>query len=124
VVDLKELPLIHSYDSIQALNRTLDKGDREHDLVISVSYSKLVITFWRIDDTYLAVAPLIEEIMVFYGTKRSMIFSCMHLCGLYLISIIDQINLNLCDTIFLLFHVHVQIVISCGPICRQKQNTM
>nr|XP_010919278.1 LOW QUALITY PROTEIN: methyltransferase-like protein 17, mitochondrial [Elaeis guineensis] len=33
--DLKDLPLIHSYDSIQALNRNLDKGDREHDLVIS-----------------------------------------------------------------------------------------
>ncbi|XP_008775004.2 methyltransferase-like protein 17, mitochondrial isoform X2 [Phoenix dactylifera] len=33
--DLKNLPLIHSYDSIQALNRNLDKRDREHDLVIS-----------------------------------------------------------------------------------------
>ncbi|WOL07008.1 37S ribosomal protein S22, mitochondrial [Canna indica] len=33
--DLKGLPIIHSYDSIQALNRNLDKHDREHDLVIS-----------------------------------------------------------------------------------------
>ncbi|ONK81826.1 uncharacterized protein A4U43_C01F33260 [Asparagus officinalis] len=33
--DLKELPVIHSYDSIQALNRTLNKREREHDLVIS-----------------------------------------------------------------------------------------
>ena len=67
MVDLKELPLIHSYDSIQALNRTLDKGDRGRDLVISVSYSKFIITFCRIDYTYLAVAPLFEEIMVFCG---------------------------------------------------------
>ncbi|OAY78496.1 Methyltransferase-like protein 17, mitochondrial [Ananas comosus] len=33
--DLKDLPLIHSYDSIQELNRNLDKRDRQHDLVIS-----------------------------------------------------------------------------------------
>ncbi|KAH7665975.1 DNA helicase protein [Dioscorea alata] len=33
--DLKDLPLIHSYDSIQALNRKLEKRDRAHDLVIS-----------------------------------------------------------------------------------------
>ncbi|KAJ0985079.1 hypothetical protein J5N97_003435 [Dioscorea zingiberensis] len=33
--DLKDLPLIHSYDNIQALNRKLDKRDRAHDLVIS-----------------------------------------------------------------------------------------
>ncbi|XP_039117522.1 LOW QUALITY PROTEIN: rsm22-cox11 tandem protein 2, mitochondrial-like [Dioscorea cayenensis subsp. rotundata] len=33
--DLKNLPLIHSYDSIQALNRKLEKRDRAHDLVIS-----------------------------------------------------------------------------------------
>ncbi|XP_042409090.1 methyltransferase-like protein 17, mitochondrial [Zingiber officinale] len=33
--DLKGLPVIHSYDSIQALNRSLDKHDRRHDLVIS-----------------------------------------------------------------------------------------
>lgn len=36
VIDLKGLPVIHSYDSIQALNRSLDKHDRRHDLVISV----------------------------------------------------------------------------------------
>ncbi|KAG6501864.1 hypothetical protein ZIOFF_041748 [Zingiber officinale] len=35
VIDLKGLPVIHSYDSIQALNRSLDKHDRRHDLVIS-----------------------------------------------------------------------------------------
>ncbi|THU74529.1 hypothetical protein C4D60_Mb04t34340 [Musa balbisiana] len=33
--DLKGLPVIHSYDSIQALNRNLDKHDRKHDIVIS-----------------------------------------------------------------------------------------
>ncbi|KAM0939277.1 putative ribosomal protein Rsm22 [Dioscorea sansibarensis] len=33
--DLKDLPLIHSYDSIQALNCKLEKHDRAHDLVIS-----------------------------------------------------------------------------------------
>ncbi|XP_073001350.1 uncharacterized protein [Typha latifolia] len=33
--DLKDLPVIHSYDSIQELNRNINKGDREHDLVIS-----------------------------------------------------------------------------------------
>lgn len=33
--DLKDLPLIHSYDSIQALSKKLDKHERKHDLVIS-----------------------------------------------------------------------------------------
>jgi hypothetical protein len=36
-VDLKGLPLIHSYDSIQELNRNIEKHERRHDLVISVS---------------------------------------------------------------------------------------
>ncbi|KAG8064829.1 hypothetical protein GUJ93_ZPchr0004g38786 [Zizania palustris] len=34
-IDLKGLPLIHSYDSIQELNRNIEKHDRGHDLVIS-----------------------------------------------------------------------------------------
>jgi hypothetical protein len=34
-VDLKGLPLIHSYDSIQELNRNIEKHERRHDLVIS-----------------------------------------------------------------------------------------
>lgn len=33
--DLKGLPIIHSYDNIQALSHNLDKCEREHDLVIS-----------------------------------------------------------------------------------------
>ncbi|XP_043689019.1 methyltransferase-like protein 17, mitochondrial [Telopea speciosissima] len=33
--DLKDLPLIQSYDSIQELTRNLEKSDREHDLVIA-----------------------------------------------------------------------------------------
>ncbi|KAG8092314.1 hypothetical protein GUJ93_ZPchr0012g19203 [Zizania palustris] len=33
--NLKGLPLIHSYDSIQELNRNIEKHDRGHDLVIS-----------------------------------------------------------------------------------------
>nr|DAD46326.1 TPA_asm: hypothetical protein HUJ06_004556 [Nelumbo nucifera] len=33
--DLKDLPLIHSYDSIQALTQNLEKSDREHDLVVA-----------------------------------------------------------------------------------------
>ncbi|KQJ97493.1 probable S-adenosyl-L-methionine-dependent RNA methyltransferase RSM22, mitochondrial [Brachypodium distachyon] len=33
--NLKGLPLIHSYDSIQELNRTIEKHERGHDLVIS-----------------------------------------------------------------------------------------
>ncbi|KAF9601328.1 hypothetical protein IFM89_018756 [Coptis chinensis] len=32
---LKDLPLIHSYDSIQALMKNLDKLDMEHDLVMA-----------------------------------------------------------------------------------------
>lgn len=36
-IDLKGLPLIHSYDSIQELNRNIEKHERGHDLVISVS---------------------------------------------------------------------------------------
>ncbi|KAI7747440.1 hypothetical protein M8C21_000141 [Ambrosia artemisiifolia] len=35
--DLKNLPHIQSYSSIQALNQNLTKSDRKHDLVI-VSY--------------------------------------------------------------------------------------
>ncbi|KAK9275972.1 hypothetical protein L1049_023248 [Liquidambar formosana] len=35
--DLKDLPLIRSFDSIQALNQNISKCEREHDLVI-VSY--------------------------------------------------------------------------------------
>jgi len=37
-VGLKGLPLIHSYDSIQELNRNIEKHERGHDLVISVIY--------------------------------------------------------------------------------------
>ncbi|GJM91258.1 hypothetical protein PR202_ga07617 [Eleusine coracana subsp. coracana] len=37
LIDLKGLPLIHSYDSIQDLNRDLEKHERGHDLVISIS---------------------------------------------------------------------------------------
>ncbi|XP_037427366.1 uncharacterized protein LOC119292750 [Triticum dicoccoides] len=33
--DLKELPLIHSNDSIKELNRSIEKHERRHDLVIS-----------------------------------------------------------------------------------------
>ncbi|KAM3402743.1 hypothetical protein ACQJBY_006513 [Aegilops geniculata] len=33
--NLKGLPLIHSYDSIQELNRSIEKHERRHDLVIS-----------------------------------------------------------------------------------------
>ncbi|KAF2922365.1 hypothetical protein DAI22_07g107900 [Oryza sativa Japonica Group] len=33
--NLKGLPLIHSYDSIQELNRNIEKHERRHDLVIS-----------------------------------------------------------------------------------------
>ncbi|XP_022159801.1 methyltransferase-like protein 17, mitochondrial isoform X1 [Momordica charantia] len=32
---LKNLPLIHGYDSIQALNKDISKSEREHDLVIA-----------------------------------------------------------------------------------------
>ncbi|CAN1254613.1 Methyltransferase-like protein 17, mitochondrial [Linum perenne] len=34
---MKDLPLIHGYDSIQALSKNLNKSEREHDLVIAVS---------------------------------------------------------------------------------------
>ncbi|RCV44148.1 hypothetical protein SETIT_9G350900v2 [Setaria italica] len=35
LANLKGLPLIHSYDSIQELNRNIEKHERGHDLVIS-----------------------------------------------------------------------------------------
>ncbi|KAM7525919.1 hypothetical protein LguiA_015821 [Lonicera macranthoides] len=35
IKDLKNLPLIQSYDSIQALTKNINKSDREHDLVIA-----------------------------------------------------------------------------------------
>ncbi|KAG4921543.1 hypothetical protein JHK84_050414 [Glycine max] len=34
---LKNLPLIHSYDNIQSLSKSISKSEREHDLVIAVS---------------------------------------------------------------------------------------
>ncbi|KAG9457604.1 hypothetical protein H6P81_002112 [Aristolochia fimbriata] len=33
--DVKDLPLIHSYDSIQSLSQTIGKNERRHDLVIA-----------------------------------------------------------------------------------------
>ena len=46
-VDLKNLPLIQSYDSIQALSKNINKSDREHDLVIAVSIysSQFLLSF-------------------------------------------------------------------------------
>lgn len=38
-IDMKNLPLIHSYDSIESLTKSAKKSDREHDLVIAVSYT-------------------------------------------------------------------------------------
>lgn len=38
---LQNLPLIHSYDSIQALSKSIGKSERGHDLVIAVS-----LFFW------------------------------------------------------------------------------
>lgn len=35
IKNLKHLPLIHSYDSIQSLSKNIKKDDREHDLVIA-----------------------------------------------------------------------------------------
>ncbi|EEF43410.1 methyltransferase-like protein 17, mitochondrial [Ricinus communis] len=35
IQDLKDLPLIHGYNSIQALSKTISKSEREHDLVIA-----------------------------------------------------------------------------------------
>lgn len=37
LIGLKNLPLIHGYDSIQALTKSIKKSEREHDLVIAVS---------------------------------------------------------------------------------------
>jgi len=42
-IGLKDLPLIHSYDSIQALSKDIGKSERGHDLVIAVS-----LFFWII----------------------------------------------------------------------------
>ena len=36
IKDSKDLPLIQSYDSIQALTQKLGKPEREHDLVVAV----------------------------------------------------------------------------------------
>lgn len=45
VVDLKHLPLIHSYGSIQTLSHNIDKSDRQHDLVIAVSIFLTLFSF-------------------------------------------------------------------------------
>lgn len=34
---LQNLPLIHSFDSIQSLSKSIGKSERGHDLVIAVS---------------------------------------------------------------------------------------
>lgn len=39
---LKNLPLIQSYGSIQALSQDVKKSDRQHDLVIAVSTILLI----------------------------------------------------------------------------------
>lgn len=35
---MKNLPLIHSYDSIQSLSKNIKKSERDHDLVIAVRF--------------------------------------------------------------------------------------
>lgn len=45
VLGLKNLPLIHSYSSIQALSKDISKSEREHDLVIAVSYVLILFKF-------------------------------------------------------------------------------
>lgn len=37
VIDIKNLPHIQSYGSIQALSQNINKSERQHDLVIAVS---------------------------------------------------------------------------------------
>lgn len=34
----KDLPLIHSYGTLQSLTKSINKSEREHDLVIAVSF--------------------------------------------------------------------------------------
>ncbi|KAF5935435.1 hypothetical protein HYC85_026564 [Camellia sinensis] len=43
VSDLKNLPLIYSYNSIQSLTKNINKSDTEHDLVIAVNFIYSII---------------------------------------------------------------------------------
>lgn len=50
-LDLKNLPLIHGYTSLQALTKEVRKSERQHDLVIAVSlwlYLNFVIVLLHI----------------------------------------------------------------------------
>ncbi|KAL5150640.1 Methyltransferase-like protein 17, mitochondrial [Glycine soja] len=43
---LKNLPLIHSYDSIQSLSKSITKSEREHDLVIALMLTASNLFYW------------------------------------------------------------------------------
>ena len=59
----KNLPLIQSYDNLQAMNRSIGKSEREHDLVIAVSLLKYI---------FLIFGRLISNYFVFGSTTLSL----------------------------------------------------
>lgn len=67
---LKNLPLIHSYDSIQALNKSINKSERGHDLVIAVSC--ILLDFFLVNFPELSVLVSIYEVAYLYSTNGSL----------------------------------------------------
>lgn len=53
IVDLKNLPLIHSYDSIQSLTKNINKSERDHDLVIAVSFVLLLHYYFSLATSFI-----------------------------------------------------------------------
>ncbi|KAG5527081.1 hypothetical protein RHGRI_028116 [Rhododendron griersonianum] len=82
VKNLKNLPLIHSYDSIQSLTKNINKSERDHDLVIA-SYVlgeipsqqdriTIVRQLWDLTQDVLAILkiPNIGQVLVEPGTPH------------------------------------------------------
>ena len=63
---MKNLPLIHSYDSIQALTKSINKSERRHDLVIAVSCILLGLFLKHFHKSYLSLGMNVGSIMFLF----------------------------------------------------------
>jgi len=79
-IDLKGLPLIHSYDSIQELNRKIEKHERGHDLVVSVSYIYCFVELLQINKSFLFNLFLVGDLNVSTFIEYTVFFQPTVLC--------------------------------------------
>jgi len=79
-IDLKGLPLIHSYDSIQELNRKIEKHERGHDLVVSVSYIYFFVELLQINKSFLFNLFLVGDLNVSTFIEYTVFFQPTVLC--------------------------------------------